>query len=193
MADYIRLQKNLSIYMTSRGSGAFQAAMAAREMFCEIRPEIRIEVIDPLNVSMCHGWMVIEAARAVLANQPFNDILICVMQMILVTHMLQPADTLKYLYMVGRIGKAKHLVGSLLNINPIVEMDKGMIIPMGTARSHRQAYQMMLEMVGKVVGRSKIKFAYQGHSSSGVAMPGWSTSRISPWWLIRMRKPIIPR
>jgi len=67
---------------------------------------------------------------------------------------------LKYLYMGGRIGKAKHLVGSLLDIKPIVGMENGIIIPLGTARSRRQAYQMMVEMVGKVVGGSKIKVAY---------------------------------
>ncbi len=150
----------ISIHMTSKGSGAYQAAMAAREMFAEMLPKIRIEVIDTLNVSMCHGWMVVEAARAALANQPFNEIISRVRQMIPVTHMLQTADTLKYLYMGGRIGKAKHLVGSLLNIKPIVGMDNGVIVALGTARSRRQAYQMMVEMVGKVVGGSKIKVAY---------------------------------
>ena len=34
----------------------------AREML----PKLQIDVIDTLNVSMCHGWMVIEAARAAL-------------------------------------------------------------------------------------------------------------------------------
>jgi fatty acid-binding protein DegV len=34
--------------------------------------------------------------------------------MIPVTHLIQTADTLKYLYMGGRIGKARHLVGSPL-------------------------------------------------------------------------------
>jgi len=167
--DYIQMYQSLSdvgaqeiisIHMTSKGSGAFQAAMAAREMFAEILPKIKIEVIDTLNVSMCHGWMVIEATRAALANQPFNDIIGRVKQMIPVSHMLQTADTLKYLYMGGRIGKAKHLVGSLLNIKPIVGMDNGVIIALGTARSRRQAYQMMVEIVGKVVDGSKIKVAY---------------------------------
>lgn len=167
--DYIQMYQALSdagadeiisIHMTSKGSGAYQAAMAAREMFAEMLPKIRIEVIDTLNVSMCHGWMVVEAARLALANQNFSEIISRVRQMIPLTNMLQTADTLKYLYMGGRIGKAKHLVGSLLNIKPIVGMDNGIIVALGTARSRRQAYQMMVEMVGKLVGDSKIKVAY---------------------------------
>ena len=54
--------------MTSKGSGAYQAAMAAKTMILEMLPRLKIEVIDTLNASMCHGWMVIEAARAVFAR-----------------------------------------------------------------------------------------------------------------------------
>jgi len=51
----------VSIHMTSAGSGAYQAAKAAQSMAQEKYPQARIEVIDTRNVSMCHGWMVIEA------------------------------------------------------------------------------------------------------------------------------------
>ena len=58
-----KAEEIVSIHMTSKGSGAYQAARAAQEMAKEILPGLVIEVIDTLNVSMCHGWMVIEAAR----------------------------------------------------------------------------------------------------------------------------------
>ena len=54
----------ISIHMTSKGSGAYQAAIAAKAMISEMLPFLKIEVIDSLNVSMCHGWIAIEAARA---------------------------------------------------------------------------------------------------------------------------------
>ena len=71
--DYVTAYENLadegveeiiSIHMTSKGSGAYQAAMAAKGMITEILPRLRVEVVDTLNVSMCHGWIAIEAARA---------------------------------------------------------------------------------------------------------------------------------
>jgi len=168
--DYLSLYQSLaragaeeivSIHMTSRGSGAFQAATAAREMACELIPRLRIEVVDTLNVSMCHGWMVIEAARAALAGRTIEDILHRIREMIPITRMLQTADTLKYLYLGGRIGKAKHLVGTLLNIKPIISMVDGVIIPVGTARSRRSAYRMMVEKVEAAVGfMGEIKIAY---------------------------------
>jgi DegV family protein with EDD domain len=63
--------------------------------------------------------------------------------------------------MGGRIGRAKHLVGSLLNIKPIIGMEDGVVVPLGTARSRQQAYRMIVDMLEKAVGTGgKVKIAY---------------------------------
>ncbi len=151
----------VSIHMTSKGSGAYQAAKIAQSMALEQLPDIRIEVIDTRNVSLCQGWMVIEAARSALAGKSLADIVDQVKKMIPITHMIQTADTLKYLYMGGRIGKAKHLVGTLLNIKPLIGMEDGEIVALGQARSRSKAYQAMVDMVEAAVGAGgKIKVAF---------------------------------
>lgn len=151
----------ISIHMTSKGSGAFQAAIAAKNMVAEKMPQIRINVIDSLNVSLCHGWMVIEAAKAALMGDKTAEIIDLIKEMIPITKMIQTADTLKYLYMGGRIGKAKHLVGSLLRIKPLIGMDEGVIVPLGQARSRNQAYKQMCSYIEEQIGKSgKIKIAY---------------------------------
>jgi DegV family protein with EDD domain len=153
-------QEIVSIHMTSKASGAYQAACVAQSMLEEQRPDLHIEVIDTRNAALCQGWMVIEAARAALSGLRLDEIAAKVRAMIPVTHMLQTADTLKYLYMGGRIGKAKHLVGSLLNIKPLIGVEDGVIVPLGIARSRAQAYQAMVEKIEQAVGKSKIKIAY---------------------------------
>jgi DegV family protein with EDD domain len=168
--DYISIYQQLaeegveeivSIHMTSKGSGAYQAALAAKNNIVEILPKLKIEVIDTLNASMCHGWMVIEAARLVLSKKSMGEVVEKVRMMIPITRMIQTADTLKYLYMGGRIGRAKHLVASLLNIKPLIGMEDGVIVPLGTARSRKQAYQAIADMVEKAAGvGGKIKIAY---------------------------------
>lgn len=161
LAEQEGIQQIASIHMTSKGSGAYQAAQSAREMIREKLPDLVVEVIDTLNVSMCHGWMVIEAAREAMRGASLDAIKNRVAQLVPITRMLQTADTLKYLYMGGRIGKAQHLAGSLLKIKPIISMEDGIIVSLGTARSRRQAYQMMVEKIEAVVGyRGKIKVAY---------------------------------
>jgi len=150
-----------SIHMTSKGSGAFQAAQTAKGMLKGLLPQLVVEVVDTLNVSMCHGWMVIEAAREAIRGASLDKVVNKVSQLIPITRMLQTADTLKYLYMGGRIGKAQHLVGSLLSIKPIISMEDGIIVSLGTARSRSRAYKMMVEKIESVVGyQGKIKIAY---------------------------------
>jgi len=151
----------ISIHITSKGSGAYQAAINAQSMAQETLPNVRIEVVDTLNVSLCQGWMVIEAARMALKNVQLDEILARIRQMIPITHMLQTADTLKYLYMGGRIGQAQRLVGTLLNIKPVIGMQDGEIVALGVTRSTQRAYQMMADIIEAAVGKmGKIKVAF---------------------------------
>jgi DegV family protein with EDD domain len=162
---YSRLAKDgkdeiISIHISSRGSGCFQAATVAQTMMKDEYPEVRIEVVDTRNVSLCQGWMVIEAARAALAGLSLDHATALVKKMIPVTHMIQTADTLKYLYLGGRIGKAQQLLGNMLNIKPLIGMEDGVIVPLGRAHSRGQAYQQMAELVCEVVGEGQAKVAY---------------------------------
>jgi len=150
----------ISIHMASKASGAYQAATVAQSMMQNECPDVHIEVVDTQNVSLCQGWMVIEAARGALAGLSLDRITDTVKKMIPVTHMIQTADTLKYLYMGGRIGKAQQLLGSMLNIKPLIGMADGVIIPLGRTHSRGQAYQQMANMVAETIGKSKAKVAY---------------------------------
>ncbi|MBN1267671.1 MAG: DegV family protein [Anaerolineales bacterium] len=151
----------ISIHMTSEGSGAYQSALNAKETLQQDEPDIHIEVVDTRNVAMAHGWIVIEAARAALAGANLAKVRETAENMIPITHMIQTADTLKYLYMGGRIGKATHLFGSLLHIKPLISMQDGIIISIGQSRSRGQAYRKMVEIISQNVGAGgKIKIAY---------------------------------
>lgn len=151
----------LSIHLTSKSSGTFQGAQIAAEMAAEKLPGVRIQVIDTLNVAMCHGWMVIEAARAARAGSSVEEIVALIGRMIPVTDMIQTTDTLKYLHMGGRIGHAAHLLGNILQIKPLIGMRDGVIVALGRERSRGKAYAAMVDLVEKAVGpKGRIKVAY---------------------------------
>lgn len=169
--DYLQAYENLvkergvdgilSIHMTSKASGAYQAAKVAQAMAQEQKLGVRIEVIDTRHTAMCYGWMVIEAARAALAGVSLDGILEQLKNMIPLMRMILTADTLRYLYMGGRIGLAKSLLATILNIKPLIGMADGVIVPLGQARSRNRAYQMMVDMIVTAVGPlGKIKIAY---------------------------------
>jgi DegV family protein with EDD domain len=150
----------VSIHMGSRISAAFEAATVAQSMLRARRPHMRVEVIDSMNAALCQGWMAIEAARAALAGMGLDEIAGRIRHMVPISHMIQTADTLRYLYMGGRIGRATSLLGTMLNIKPLIGIEDGVIVPLGKARSRGQAYAMMADIAAEVVGRSKAKIGY---------------------------------
>jgi DegV family protein with EDD domain len=129
-------------------------------MLAEKFPNVKVEVLDTLNVQMAQGWMVIEAARAALDGASLNQIVEKVKDMVPVTRMIQTAETLKYLHLGGRIGGAKHLVASLLDIKPIISMEDGLITALGQARTTKKVYRLMVDKLDQAVGQSAVKVAY---------------------------------
>ena len=96
---------------------------------------------------------VVEAARAALAGGSLLNVGRVAREIAFDAQMLQTADTLKYLYMGGRIGRALHLVGSMLRIKPIISMADGEIVSVGQSRSRSRAYDKMVELIAEKVGR----------------------------------------
>ncbi len=156
-----RTREIVALTMTSKGSGAFQSCRAAVEILRERVPEVRIEIVDTLQVAMAHGWAAIEAARAALSGQSLAQVVERAREVARRAMMLQTADTLRYLHMGGRIGHAQHLVGTLLNIKPIIGMEEGVIVAMGTARTLQRAYLRIVELMEEKAGRkARIKVAF---------------------------------
>lgn len=150
-----RSMEIVALTMTSKGSGAYQSCLAAVGMIKERMPKVRVEVLDTLAVAMAHGWSVIEAARAARAGCTFGEVIEKARQTASQSMMMMTADTLRYLYLGGRIGKAQNLVGSLLNIKPIIGMSEGVIVPLATERTRIKAYARMVELMKERLGEVK--------------------------------------
>jgi DegV family protein with EDD domain len=151
----------VALTMTSKGSGAYQSCRAAVDLLKEQFPEVRVEVVDTLQVAMSQGWAAIESARAALEGLSLDEVVARAREVAQGGCMIQTADTLRYLYMGGRIGKAQHLVGSLLNIKPLIGMQEGTIVALGTARSRSKAYRRMVDLMQQEVGEgARIKVAF---------------------------------
>jgi DegV family protein with EDD domain len=156
-----RVREIVVLTMTSKGSGAYQSCLAAVGILREQFPDVRVEVVDTLQVAMSQGWAAIESARAALVGLGLDEVAQRACEVARKGIMIQTADTLRYLYMGGRIGRAKHLVGSLLNIKPLIGMQDGIIVALGTARSRLKAYRRMVELMRQKVGDgARIKVAF---------------------------------
>lgn len=123
-------------------SGTYSVATQVASEF-----EFPIKVIDSKGPSMSLGWQVLAAARVRKGGGDENEILSAVSQVRdqLVQYVL--LDTLDYLYKGGRIGNATRLVGSLLNLKPLVTIDhqEGVVEAAGRARTLKNGIEMLLE------------------------------------------------
>ncbi len=156
-----RVKEIVAITITSKGSGGYQSCLAGVSMFKETFPDVRVEVVDTLQVAMSHGWAVVEAARAARDGVDFNGVVQRAREVAADGLMIQTADTLRYLYLGGRIGKAKHLVASLLSIKPLIGMQDGIVVALGAVRSRLRAYRKMADLIQQRFGEgARIKAAF---------------------------------
>jgi DegV family protein with EDD domain len=133
LADEPSMTEIVSIHMTSAGCGAQPAAVAALAMADERHPELKLDGIDTRTVSLAHGWMVFEAWRAAMRRERLEQVFAGVRTMIAATRMIHTADTLRSLYSVGRLRRAKPLVGCMLNSKTADGMENGVVVPLAVA------------------------------------------------------------
>ncbi|MBW1738959.1 MAG: DegV family protein [Deltaproteobacteria bacterium] len=134
----------VSIQVTSKLSGTYNSALQGREL-AGVR--CRIEVIDSLSTSMGLGLIAMAAVRLATAGESLQTIMEEIRQTIPNIHLLGFFDTLKYLLRGGRIGKAKALLGSILNVKPLITMRDGELFPAGQVRTRFKGIERLFDLV----------------------------------------------
>ncbi len=138
----------VSIHVASNLSGTYQSARRAREM---VDAACRIEVIDSRSVSMGLGLITIAAARLAAEGEALETVLTEVREAIPNTRVFGFLDTLKYLFLGGRIGRAQALAGSVLNVKPIVTLRDGEFYPSGQARTRARGVERLFDFARKAL------------------------------------------
>jgi DegV family protein with EDD domain len=134
----------LVIMLSSKLSGIYNAAMQSAEL---VESKVRIEVVDSRWAVMAQGFAVIRAAQAAKKGASLETILRDLRRDLQHVDMRAAFDTLEYLKRGGRIGKAQALLGSLLNINPIITIREGIVDPAGRAHTRAKAIDHLYDFV----------------------------------------------
>jgi DegV family protein with EDD domain len=138
----------VGVFVTSKLSGTVASAQTAQMEL----PELNIRIVDSLSVSMGLGFVVLAAARAAAAGRSVDDVVAAAEEMRDRLHLLFVVDTLEYLHRGGRIGGAKWLLGTALNIKPLLHFVDGTIEPLAQVRTKRKAVARMLDVVEERLG-----------------------------------------
>lgn len=147
----------VSIHISAKLSGTCNSAIQAKEMAGNGCP---IEVIDSQTLTMCLGLISIAAAKAANAGASLSEVVNEVNRIIPTCHLLGLLDTLKYLALGGRIGKAKALLGSVLNVKPILTIKDGEVAPAGQARSRSKGTDRLFDFVRNASNIEELAIVY---------------------------------
>jgi DegV family protein with EDD domain len=132
------------VNLSSRLSATMQAAQVAAGA---VRSECPVEVIDSLTCSMGLGTLCISAARLAEKGAPLAEIVAEVREQVARTRLYGTLDTLEYLKKGGRIGNARALLGSMLSIKPVIEVEDGVVEEAGKVRTRSKALRVLADKV----------------------------------------------
>jgi DegV family protein with EDD domain len=137
----------LSIHLTSGLSGTFNSARAGAEMV----PEANVTLVDTKTLSAAAGWQVDAAARAVKAGWSIEQVLPLIDRIGAASDSLYTLKELKYLIHGGRISHMKGLLASVLNIKPLIGVEKvnGTYVQLGQARTFKRAVKGLVDRIAK--------------------------------------------
>jgi DegV family protein with EDD domain len=144
----------VSIHLSAKLSGTIPSALQARESMQSTCP---IEVIDSLAITGGLAMICLAAARAAKAGASMEEVVKIAREAVPEIHFMVLFDTLKYLAKGGRIGKAKSLMGAMLNIKPLIGLKDGEVVPMGKARSYSKGMEQQYEFIEKAIKEGDVK------------------------------------
>lgn len=122
--------------LSSKLSGTWQSAsIAARN----VAREIHVEVVDTLTTSYALGFHALRAADFAAEGRSAEDIASLLSSELDRYHVIFFVETLEHLRRGGRIGKAAQLVGSLLQLRPLLRVEEGQVVPHERTRTRGKA------------------------------------------------------
>ncbi|GAA0704377.1 DegV family protein [Paraclostridium ghonii] len=134
----------LGIFLSSNMSGTYSSANLIKNMILEDYPNADINILDSKTNCMQMGFAVIEAARLAFDGKSIEEVLTRTNKVLANSKFLFSPDTLDYLKKGGRIGSASALLGSILQIKPILTVVDGSTSVFTKVRTRKKA-------IGKIV------------------------------------------
>jgi DegV family protein with EDD domain len=166
----------LGLFLSSKLSGTVESALQARAMMQ--KGQDKIAIMDSLATTMALGWPVLTAARAANAGENLVACQKLAEKARDQTGVMFVVETLEYLRRGGRIGGAQAMLGTILQVKPLLELQNGRIESVEKIRTKKQALARMLDLVEeKIAGRSPVRLATVHADAESEALSLLETAR----------------
>jgi DegV family protein with EDD domain len=136
----------LSIHLASHLSATFQVARGAAEEMSRTAG-VPIEMVDSGQVSVGFGLPAEMVAAEARDGRSLVELKAHAEDLCRRMHVIAVLDTLEYLQRGGRIGRARALLGTLLNVKPMIAVREGQVVPLENVRTRARAYERIGQLV----------------------------------------------
>lgn len=144
----------LYIAFSSGLSGTYNSGrVAAEELKEEGRfPERKVIVLDSLSASLGQGLLVHKAVQMKESGKSLEEVAAWVEENKLNLCHNFTVDDLFHLQRGGRVSKATAIVGTMINIKPILHVDnEGHLIPVGKVRGRKKSLSALVDRMGEQI------------------------------------------
>ncbi len=152
----------VAICLSSVLSSTYQSAVIAAEQWAVSVP---VKVVDSRAVTMALGLQVLEAAEAAAAGADIDEVANAALAATSRTNIFAALDTLEYLHRGGRIGGAQALLGSLLDVKPLITFADGAVAAAGRVRTRRKAIGAICARVSELAPRLRTLAVLHGSAT----------------------------
>jgi DegV family protein with EDD domain len=157
-------QDILYIGFSSALSVSYSTAARVLEELKAKYPDRKILYIDSLSAAMGQGRLVIECAKLREIGKTIDEIYEWLKDNILKNCHIFTVESLSYLFRGGRLKKTSYLLGTILQIKPIMNVsDSGHLTPIGKVFGRRKSLDNIAERVAKMIKDPENQTIYINH------------------------------
>lgn len=148
-------------------SGSYQNALLARDMVMEEYPQADITVIDTKCASLGEGLIVYYAVEMLERGASKEEIINWVEQNKLKMHHWFTVGDLQYLKRSGRLSGTTAFIGNILDIKPILHVDReGRLVPVFKVKGRKKSIRTLLEKMEEHIVNPEQQVVAVCHSDS---------------------------
>ncbi len=149
-------QSIISIHLSAAMSGTFSNSTKAAHTVSEHSGK-RIQVLNSKRISSGLGLVVLRAAMALDKGANHAELATLIQKWSLNTKMFVSSRTIKYMVKSGRVSYTKGLIGSLLNLKPIVTVnDEGKTETFGKPFTEKGSRELIMNNISKLTEKRKL-------------------------------------
>ena len=138
----------LALLISSTLSGTYNSAVVGADALKD--QPVPIEVVDTRSVSGGLGLAAMAAARAAREGKSLAECKAVAEDVLSRMNIYAVLDTLEFLQRGGRIGKARQLLGTLLNVKPMLTVKGGAVLPLENVRTRSKAHERIAQLLEKL-------------------------------------------